>query len=343
MADDDRNVDANRGEDRGSGPGPAVELAYAGIGTFLKAPQRDVKALSDEQVAVLGVPYDGAVSNRPGARYGPAAIRRESGWWAYLGGYKGGLTNLQTGREVDLSAISIADCGDVPVFPMDHERTGEAIRTHVAAAASTGAFPVLLGGDHYCTYPAFRGFAAGAGHDHVGLVQIDAHSDTVSESAVFGAEFHGSSTNLIAESDRGDYSSVAQVGLRGYESPGFFEFAEDVGMDVQTARNARERGIEESVRRALDAAGEGTNSIYVTFDVDAVDPSAAPGTGTPVPGGLTADEALRVVETLGADERVGALDLMEVAPNYDPTETTPRLAASLLVTALERRFAEVGG
>ena len=342
MAGDDGDTPQD-GEGTDGEAGSTVELAYAGIGTFLKTPQREVNALSDEQVAVLGVPYDGAVSNRPGARYGPAAIRRESGWWAYLGGYKGGLTNLQTGREVDLSAISVADCGDVPVFPMSHEKTAGAIRAHVAAAASTGAFPVLLGGDHYCTYPSFRGYAEGAGHDRVGLVQIDAHSDTVGESAVFGSEFHGSSTNLIAESDRGSFDSIAQVGLRGYESPGFFEFAEEAGMDVQTARDARELGIEEAVRRALEAAGEGTDSIYVTVDIDAVDPSAAPGTGTPVPGGLTADEALRVMETLGADERVGALDLMEVAPNYDPTETTARLAASLLVTALERRFAEVEG
>ncbi|WP_331236379.1 agmatinase family protein [Natronorarus salvus] len=339
---DDPETESDDGSDEGT-PGSAVELAYAGIGTFLKAPHRPVEALTDEEVAVLGAPYDGAVSNRPGARYGPAAIRRESGWWAYLGGYKGGLTNLQTGAEIDLSTLSIADCGDVPVFPMSHERTGEAIRRHVASVASNGTVPVVLGGDHYCTYPSFRGFAEGADHDRVGLVQIDAHSDTVVESPVFGTEFHGSSTNLIAGSDRGGYASVAQVGLRGYESPGFFVFADEVGMDVQTAREARERGIEESVRRALDAAAEGADSVYVTFDVDAVDPSAAPGTGTPVPGGLTADEALRVLETVGADERVGALDLMEVSPCYDPTGTTARLAAVLLVTALERRFAEVEG
>ena len=101
------------------------ELAYAGINTFLKAEQRRIQDLADEDAAVLGAPYDSAVSNRPGARYGPEAIRRASGWWAYLSGYKGGLTNMQTGEEANFGDLSVADCGDVPVFPMNREQTAE--------------------------------------------------------------------------------------------------------------------------------------------------------------------------------------------------------------------------
>lgn len=324
---------------RESVPGADVELGYAGIKTFLKGEARDVDDVADVDAAVLGAPYDGAVSNRPGARYGPEAIRRASAWWAYLSDYKGGLTNMQTGAQVDFDDLTVADCGDVPVFPMDHETTAESITAHVATVASQ-AFPVLLGGDHYCTLPAFRGFAEGAGHDRVGLVQIDAHTDTVSESPVFGTEFHGSSTALIADSPYTDYASVSQVGVRGYESPDFFEFADEEGLNLYTMREVDDRGITPVVEDAVAAAAEDADAVYVTFDVDGVDPSVAPGTGTPVPGGLSARQALAAMEVLGASDAVGAVDLMEVAPRYDDANGTARLAAYLLVTLLERKFAE---
>jgi agmatinase len=318
------------------------ELAYAGINTFLKAQQRQIQDLTDEDAAVLGVPYDSAVSNRPGARYGPEAIRRASGWWAYLSGYKGGLTNMQTGEEVDFGDLSLADCGDVPIFPMDREQTAESIKAHVAAAAEQ-AFPVLLGGDHYCTFPSFRGFAEGREYDRVGLVQIDAHTDTTEESAVFGEHFHGSSTHHIASSKYGDYEHISQVGIRGYEAPSFFEFAEHTGLSVYTMRDVEHRGIRDVVCEAIETAAANTDAVYVTFDIDAVDPSVASGTGTPTPGGLTAQQALKTMEVLGTSDAVGAVDMMEVAPGYDPSEGTQRLAAYLLVTLLERRFAESNG
>ncbi|WP_049898199.1 agmatinase family protein [Halococcus agarilyticus] len=320
---------------------PGVQLPYAGIDTFLKAEYRDVGSLSDVDAGVIGVPYDGAVSNRPGARYGPRAIRRASGWWAYLSGYKGGLTDMRTGNQVNFGALSVADCGDVPVFPMDHERTAESIETHVGAIAEQ-TVPVVLGGDHYCTAPAVRGFAAGAGHETVGLVQIDAHTDTSTASPVFGDEFHGSSAALVADSPYSDYRHISQVGIRGYESPDFFEFADETGLNLYTMRDVAEHGIRHVVRDAVTAAAAETDAVYVTYDIDGVDPAVAPGTGTPEPGGLSADEALAVVETLGQHDAVGAIDLMEVAPGYDDSEGTQRLAAYLLVSFLGRRFAESG-
>lgn len=320
--------------------GAAVELPYAGLKTFLKGDPGSVESVGPGDVAVIGAPYDGAVSNRPGARYGPGALREASAWWAYLSGYKGGLTNMRTGRRVDHSRLSVVDCGDVPVFPMDRETTAESIAAHVATATARGATPVLLGGDHYCTLPAFRGFAEGAGHESVGLVQIDAHTDTVAESALFGEHFHGSSTHHIADSRYAEYDRVSQVGIRGYEGPGFFEFAEETGLNLFTMADVTERGIEAVVDDAVTAAADGTDAVYVTFDIDAVDPGVAPGTGTPEPGGLSADQALSAVERLGASDAVGAVDLMEVAPARDPTDNTARLGANLLVALLERRFAE---
>ncbi|WP_254546780.1 agmatinase family protein [Halomarina pelagica] len=319
--------------------GADVELAYAGHQTFLKGDARDGDDVDDVDAAVLGAPFDGAASNRPGARYGPRALREASTWWAYLSGYKGGLTNMNTRKQVDFSDLDVADCGDVPVFPMDRERTAESITAHVATVARR-AFPVLLGGDHYCTYPSFRGFAEGSDAESVGLVQIDAHTDTADGSPVFGDEFHGSSTRLIAESAYSAYEHVSQVGIRGYESPDFFEFVEETGLSLYTMRDVREGGIRSVVSEAIESAAADTDAVYVTFDIDAVDPSVAPGTGTPEPGGLDSHQALAVMETLGAHPSVGAVDLMEVAPDVDPTGSTQLLGAFLLVTLLERRFAE---
>lgn len=320
--------------------GADVELPYAGFDTFLKAEPADVENVATADAAVLGAPYDGAVSNRPGARYGPRAIREASAWWAYLSGYKGGLTNMRTGAQVDYSQLSVLDCGDVPVFPMDHETTAESVAAHVGTVAAQGTMPVLLGGDHYLTFPAFTGFAEGAGHDSVGLVQLDAHTDTASESALFGEHFHGSSTHQIGASRYGSLATTSQVGIRGYESPDFFEFADETGLNLYTSVDVQRRGIREVVEEAVARAADGTDAVYVTFDIDSVDPSVAPGTGTPEPGGLSADEALAVMEVLGEHDAVGAVDLMEVAPTYDTTENTARLAANLLVAFLERQFAE---
>ena len=235
--------------------------------------------------------------------------------------------------------LALADCGDAPIFPMDRAKTAESIAAHVAMIADR-AFPVLLGGDHYSTFPAFHGFAEGSDHDMIGLVWIDAHTDTVAESALFGEHFHGSSTNLIAESSCTDFEHVSQVAIRGYESPDFFEFADESGLSLFASHDVRERGIREVVPAAIDDAAADTDAVYVTFDVDAVDPGVAAGTGTPVPGGLAAKEAVATMEVLGGHDAVGAADLMEVAPRYDTTEGTSRLAAYLLVTLLERQFAE---
>jgi agmatinase len=318
--------------------GAGVELAYAGTGTFLKSDSRPVDDAGGADVAVLGVPYDGAVSNRPGARYGPRAVREASGWWAYLAGYKGGLTNVDTRERVDHDAFSVVDCGDVPVFPMDRETTADSVTAHVATAAES-SFPVVIGGDHYCTYPAVRGFAEARGHDRVGLVQLDADTDTVEESALFGEHFHGSSTHRVGTAPWGDFENVSQVGIRGYEGPDFLEFVDDTGLNLFTMVDVAERGVRPVVREALERAADGADAVYVTLDVDSIDPMAAPGTGTPEPGGFTPRQALEAARVLGDDPAVAACDLMEVSPPYDPTGATARLGANLLVALLERRFA----
>ncbi|UWG48081.1 Arginase family enzyme [Halanaeroarchaeum sp. HSR-CO] len=323
---------------RESTAGSDVELAYAGLDTFLKGEARAIDDVDDVDAAVFGVPYDGAASNRPGARYGPGAIRKASHWWAYLSQYKGELTDMRNGDQIDFGQFSVADVGDVPVFPMDHEKTGESITAHAATVAAQ-TFPIMLGGDHYCSFPAFRGFAEGTDFDRIGLVQIDAHTDTVAESPVFGTDFHGSSTARIADLPNVDYDSVSQVGIRGYESPDFFEFADESGLNLFPMSEVERRGMGAVIVDAIEAAAAGTDAVYVTFDIDSVDPGFAPGTGTPAPAGLSSQQALEAMSVLGEHDAVGAIDMMEVAPRYDSTEGTERLAAFLLVKFLERRFA----
>lgn len=322
--------------------GTAVELPYAGIPTFLKREHRDVVDLAGDEavdVAVLGVPFDGGVSRRPGARYGPAAIRRASAWPAYLAGYKGGLTNMWTGETVDLASIGLVDCGDAPTFPTDVELTAEGVRTHVATMAAD-AFPVVLGGDHACTPPAVQGVIEARGLERVGLVQLDAHTDTAGESDLFGPRFHGSSAAMVADLPAGDYARIAQVGIRGYEAPDFTGFAERVGLSVATMRDVEREGIRPTVAAALESAATDADGVYVTIDVDALDPGVAPGTGTPEPGGLSAAQAMAAVEVLGGHPAVVGVDLVEVAPPYDPAGITADLASALLVALLERRVGD---
>ncbi|MFC7198730.1 agmatinase family protein [Halospeciosus flavus] len=313
------------------------ELSFAGVQTFLKAEQADVDDVGESvDVGVLGVPFDGAVSRQPGARFGPGAIREASAWYAYLGGYKGGVHNVETDQTVDYGDVEVRDCGDVPTVPTSIERT----RPQIEAAVETVAdqtFPLVLGGDHYVTYPSFLGYARSVG-ERVGLVHLDAHSDTVESSTLYGEHFHGSPMARIDESAFGGYENHAMVGIRGYEGPEFPDLVDERGLHVSYAPDVRERGIEACVRDAVDHATDGVDHVYLTVDIDAVDPAYAPGTGTPEPGGLTSADLLTAMDVLGEYDEIGAMDLMEVAPKLDPTESTQRLAANAIVRFLEAKF-----
>ena len=313
------------------------ELSFAGVQTFLKADHCPPDELDEDvDVGVLGVPFDGAVSRQPGARFGPQSLREASAWYAYLGGYKGGVHNVETDTTVSYDDLSVRDCGDVPTVPTSIERTRPQIVAAVEAVAER-AFPVVLGGDHYVTYPSFVGYARSVGED-VGLIHIDAHSDTVESSALYGEHFHGSPMARIDDSEHGGYENHAMVGIRGYEGPEFPDLVEDRGIHVSYAPDVRDRGIEACIEDAIDHATAGVEHAYLTVDIDGVDPAYAPGTGTPEPGGLTSDDLLRAMDVLGGCDAVGAMDLMEVAPKLDPTESTQRLGANAVVRFLESKF-----
>lgn len=313
------------------------ELSYAGFNRFLKAPESRPEELSpDVDIGVVGVPFDGGSSHRPGARYGPAGIREASGWFAYLGGYKGGLTNIDTGRTIDYSDVEIRDCGDVPTIPNSVERTRDQVAAFVGTVAAS-TFPIVLGGDHYITYPSFLGYADTVDSD-VGMIHIDAHSDTVESSVIFGDHFHGSPMSRIDESPYGGYENHAMIGIRGYEGPTFDELVADRDIQVSTAGDVREQGIAACIEEAVEHATDGVEHVYLTVDIDGIDPAFAPGTGTPEPGGLSDRDLLLAMDLLGGCDAIGAMDVMEVAPTLDPTNITSRLAANAILRFIETKF-----
>jgi agmatinase len=314
------------------------ELAFANTGTFLKSPSTEPSALTtDTDVAVYGAPFDGTVSRRPGTRYGPEKLRQASAWYDHFAGGSEGAYNADTDRHVAHTEVDIRDCGDVPTVPNDVERTRKQVKGYAKTIAET-TFPIMLGGDHYLTYPAFDGFAGTIDGD-VGLIHLDAHSDTIEGDDLYGDHWHGSPMACINELGSGSYENHAMVGIRGYERAGFEDLIESDGLFVKYARDVREDGIDEAIEAAINHASESTEAVYLTVDIDAVDPAYAPGTGTPEPGGLTSAQLLRAMDLLGSCDAVGAMDLVEVSPPLDDdSDTTAMLGANAVTRFFESKF-----
>lgn len=314
------------------------ELAFANTGTFLKSPSTEPSALTaDTDVAVYGAPFDGTVSRRPGTRYGPEKLRQASAWYDHFAGGSKGAYNADTDRHVAHTEVDIRDCGDVPTVPNDVERTRKQVKGYAKTIAET-TFPIMLGGDHYLTYPAFDGFAETIDGD-VGLIHLDAHSDTIEGDDLYGDHWHGSPMACINELDSGSYANHAMVGIRGYERAGFEDLIESDGLFVKYARDVREDGIDKAIEAAIKHASENTEAVYLTVDIDAVDPAYAPGTGTPEPGGLTSAQLLRAMDLLGSCDAVGAMDLVEVSPPLDDdSDTTAMLGANAVTRFFESKF-----
>jgi agmatinase len=312
------------------------ETPMAGVQTFFGADTATPEELTDDtDVGFIGVPFDGAVSRRPGTRYGPSAIRRASSWPDMFAGHPAGAHNVDTDRHVSYDDITIRDCGDAPTVPNDVKRTRDHVAAYVQSVAER-AFPVVLGGDHYITYPSFAGFANTVEGD-VGLIHLDAHSDTVDDEELYGRHWHGSPMARINDLEQGGYENHAMIGIRAYERADFPELVKENGIQVNYARDIREKGILTCVEEAIQHATDGTDRVYLTVDIDAVDPSFAPGTGTPEPGGMTSADLLAAMDRLGQCSSIGALDLMEVAPRLDPTDSTQMLAAMAVSRFIERR------
>ncbi len=290
---------------------------FAGVPTFLRLPLRDDP--HDVDVLICGAPFDGGTTYRPGARFGPRGVRQAS---ALTRGF-------HPAQGVDLFAhLRCADGGDVACVPMSVERSLAAIEARAAQIAAAGAVPVFVGGDHTISLAPLRALARV--HGPLGLVHFDAHSDT------FGPAWdidlhHGTVFRKAVEEGLLRPRDVVQLGIRGpFTAANDLDFAREHGFRVVMI---------DEIKRSLDAvlaelAGlRGRGKFYVSFDLDGIDPAYAPGTGTPVPGGMTSWEALTLVRGLVGIDMVG-LDVVEISPEHDPSGGTTLLAATLLTELL---------
>jgi agmatinase len=291
---------------------------YAGLLTFAGVPYtEDPSELAAFDVAVVGAPMDDLVSDRPGARLAPRAIR-------------GASSPPGPHLEVKVDAFAelrVADFGDAPVIPADPVRSHAAIEATIGEVLAAGALPVVLGGDHSITEPSVR--ACAATHGPVGLVHFDTHTDTGEE--VFGVEFsHGTFIRRIVDAGHVDASRYAQIGLRGYW-PGEEEFAwqAERGITSLFMHDVRDLGIREVVRRAVEAVGPGPT--YLTVDVDVLDPAFVPGTGTPEPGGMSAVDLLLAVRTVATELDLIGADVVEVIPSSVGTDDYSALVADRVI------------
>ncbi|HET9114826.1 MAG TPA: agmatinase [Gaiellaceae bacterium] len=295
---------------------------FAGIRTFMRAPH--TTDLAGVDAAVYGIPFDTATSYRTGPRFGPEAIRSAS---ALLRPY-----NPALGVDV-VEALSIVDFGDVPVSPGDTERTYGQVEQALASLVEAGVFPLAFGGDHSVTLAELRVLARR--HGPLALVQLDAHGDTWDE--YFGQRFfHGTTFRRALEEKLIEPAASVQAGLRGsLYGPDDLESARELGFAVLPCDQLREFGPGRFASLTRERVGR--RPVFLSFDIDVLDPAFAPGTGTPEVGGLSTVEALSILRALRGIDLVGA-DVVEVSPPYDgPGQPTALAAANVAFELLSLR------
>jgi agmatinase len=287
---------------------------FAQPATFMRLPHLEEPRGLD--VAIVGVPYDGGTSYRPGARLGPREIRAQSSLIRSYSYFQ---------KVAPFDVLNVADVGDVDPPPVSIEKAYDAIETRIAAIADAGALPIAIGGDHSISLPILRALAKR--HGPLGLVQFDAHIDTWDE--YFGGRyFHGTPFRRAIEEGLVNGRRFVQVGIRGpMYGEEDFDFHREHGITMIDIDQVKARGIAatiDEIRRVL------AGPCYMTFDIDGVDPAFAPGTGTPEVGGLTSHEAQQLVRGLAGARLVGG-DIVEVSPVFDgPGQITALLAANLM-------------
>jgi agmatinase len=314
--------------------------AFAGINTFMKAPYaEDVRRISRYEAAFVGVPFDTATTYRPGARFGPQGVRRIS---ALYDGYSiDGAVDIY--EELDL-----CDIGDVFVIPGNIEKTFDQVTKAVSHIFTSGVFPIICGGDHALGFPNVRGVAPHI-DGNVGIIHIDRHLDIQEKdmdermhtTPWYWTTHEPSSTTHRDHSymhDVGlpncDPRNLVQMGIGGWygSRPGAI-VAKRRGTEVMTMTDITELGPAKAAEVALDLAWKGCKAVYLSFDIDSIDPGFAPGTGSPEPGGLLPREALEIVRLI-AREGLCAMEVVEIAPPYDVNDNTAQLGCRVILDAL---------
>lgn len=301
---------------------------FSGIPTFMRIP--NITDPSDVDIAIIGIPYDGGVENRAGARHGPREVRNLSSM----------LRSIHHVTRINPFKICrIVDLGDVQILPFSsisdaHNR----ITDFYKKIHSAGVIPLSIGGDHSICLPIFRAIAEDR---PIGMVHIDAHTDTCDEEMGYKIT-HGTPFRRAIEAGLLDPKRTIQIGIRGAQnSEEGWNYSHESGIRVVFIEEFMNKGVEAIIREARRIVGKGPT--YLTFDIDSIDPAYAPGTGTPEVGGISPYQAQSLLRGLGGLNLVGG-DVVEVAPPFDPTGNTALVAATmmfeilcLLVESIEKR------
>ncbi len=304
----------------------SVNPRYSGIATFARLPR--IEDVERADIAVVGIPFDSGVSYRPGTRFGPSHVRESSRL----------LRPYNPAQDVSPFAIAqVVDAGDIPVNPFDLAAAVAEVESAARALGEQVQRIVTIGGDHTVALPLLRAIAAK--HGPVAVLHFDAHLDTWD--TYFGAPItHGTPFRRASEEGLIDLTASCHVGTRGpLYSKQDLEDDERLGFSIVSSEYIEEHGVEAGIRRILDRIGD--RPLYVSIDIDVLDPAHAPGTGTPEAGGLTSRELLRILRALRDKDIVGA-DVVEVSPAYDHAQMTGIAASHVvyeLVTLLAARIA----
>lgn len=296
------------------------DLPFVGIPTFCKFPH--TRNLENVDVAVVGAPLDQGTTNRSGTRYGPRAIREASQIYGSFFQSEKGIFDIELGK-FKLSNTRIIDYGDIPVAPTLSEINLDLITSVIRNIVRKNIFPIVLGGDHSITFPVIRSFR----NLPMDIIHFDTHTDFLDEE--LGITI--SHANPIKRaSELKNINKITQIGIRGLLNPIYMtEEAKKFGSKIITA----ERALKEGIKWVIDQIPESEN-LYVTIDIDALDPSCAPGTGTPEPGGFNYLQMREMLTSLPKKGNIMGFDLVEVNPLYDPGGITSQLAARLIIDFL---------
>ncbi|CAB1113415.1 unnamed protein product [Ectocarpus sp. CCAP 1310/34] len=296
---------------------------FAGINTFMKAPfLDDIRDVGTYDVAVLGVPFDGGTTYRPGTRFGPQGIRRISALYTPY--------NYETG--VDLrEQMTMCDVGDVFTIPANIEKTFDQISNAVAYVSASGAMPIIMGGDHSIGFPTVRGIAS-VTSKNIGIIHVDRHADIqekdLDERMHTTPYFHATNIpNVPAK-------NLVQIGIGGWQVPrASLKNMRDRQTNIFTMQDLEDFGMDKVIEMALEAAWDGCDAVYMSYDIDSLDAAFVPGTGWPEPGGLLPREAHKLVGGV-AKEGLCGMELVEVSPPYDVSDTTSLQALRLIVETM---------
>jgi agmatinase len=296
---------------------------FAGINTFLKAPYAEnVREVGRYDAAIMGVPFDGGTTYRPGTRFGPQGMRRISALYTPY--------NYEMG--VDLrEQMTLCDAGDVFTIPANIEKTFDQISKAMSHVFSSGAMPVILGGDHSIGYPTVRGIAE-CTSKKIGIIHFDRHADIQEKD--LDERMHTTPWFHATNMDNVPATNLVQIGIGGWQVPReAVKQIRERDTNIITMRDVEELGMDKVAEMALEWAWKDADAVYLSFDIDCVDCGFVPGTGWPEPGGFLPREALSLVGKVAA-EGICGMEVVEVSPPYDTSDITSLFGARVIVDVL---------